>query len=197
MSVKTRTSADETRARILDVAEEHFRRIGYAKTAVADIAAALDMSPANVYRFFASKSAINDAICRRCLDECGALAQSVARGSGSAAERLERLAIELHRFNKARCTDEKRLHDMVEVAMAESWQAIQAHLAEIVAIFTTLIAEGMAAGEFRQGDAAEAGLTVKQALTSVLHPVLIAQSAGEDLEAETRRLVRFLIQALR
>ncbi len=36
-SVRTRTDPDEARARILEVAEEHFRRIGYHKTSVADI----------------------------------------------------------------------------------------------------------------------------------------------------------------
>lgn len=41
-----------SRERILDVAEEHFRRIGYQKTSVADIASCLGMSSANIYRFF-------------------------------------------------------------------------------------------------------------------------------------------------
>ena len=38
MNIRSRLSSDETRLRIMEVAEEHFRRIGYAKTAVADIA---------------------------------------------------------------------------------------------------------------------------------------------------------------
>jgi len=42
---------NEVRARILEVAEGHFRRIGYHKTSVADISAELGMSPANVYPF--------------------------------------------------------------------------------------------------------------------------------------------------
>lgn len=46
------------RAHILEVAEEHFRHIGYHKTSVADIASQLGMSPANVYRFFPSRDAI-------------------------------------------------------------------------------------------------------------------------------------------
>ena len=58
--VRTGTDSDEARARILEVAEEHFRRIGYHKTSVADIASELGMSPANVYRFFPSRDAIID-----------------------------------------------------------------------------------------------------------------------------------------
>lgn len=47
--VRARADRDETRARILEVAEEHFRRIGYDKTSLADIASALGMSVANVW----------------------------------------------------------------------------------------------------------------------------------------------------
>ena len=36
--VRTRPDPDEVRARILEVAEQHCRRIGYHKTSVADIA---------------------------------------------------------------------------------------------------------------------------------------------------------------
>ena len=54
--------ADATRAAIVEAAERLFRTLGYQKTTVADIARALRMSPANVYRFFPSKAAINEAI---------------------------------------------------------------------------------------------------------------------------------------
>ena len=37
------------------------------------------MSPANVYRFFASKNAIVEAICQRCLSELDDKAWAVAR----------------------------------------------------------------------------------------------------------------------
>ena len=69
MNVQAKTRPDDTRARIVETADALFRRLGFAKTAVADIAAELKMSPANVYRFFPSKSAIVEAICQRCLGE--------------------------------------------------------------------------------------------------------------------------------
>ncbi|MCB1486390.1 MAG: TetR family transcriptional regulator, partial [Bauldia sp.] len=49
MNAPARTTAEETRARIVETAEALFRRLGFAKTAVADIAGELGMSPANVY----------------------------------------------------------------------------------------------------------------------------------------------------
>ena len=59
--------AETTRAEIVTTAERLFRSLGYQKTAVADIARELGMSPANIYRFFPSKAAINEAICARTL----------------------------------------------------------------------------------------------------------------------------------
>src|SRR6266851_7155714 len=94
MNPQVRTKPDDTRARIMEAAEALFRRLGYAKTAVADIAAELGMSPANVYRFFPSKNAIIEAICQRCLGELEERAWAAARARGSAAERIERLVLE-------------------------------------------------------------------------------------------------------
>ena len=93
MNPQVKIKPDDTRARIMDTAEALFRRLGYAKTAVADIAAELKMSPANVYRFFSSKNAIVEAICQRCLSELEDRAWTIARSRGSVAERIERLVL--------------------------------------------------------------------------------------------------------
>src|SRR4028119_1032397 len=77
-----------TRSRIVEIAERSFREIGYQKTTVADIAKALRMSPANVYRFFESKKAINEAVAERMLTGVEEQLEAVAVGPGSAAERL-------------------------------------------------------------------------------------------------------------
>jgi hypothetical protein len=57
----TEERAAAARGRILETAEELFRTPGCQKTALADIACARHVA-GNVYRFFASKSAINEAI---------------------------------------------------------------------------------------------------------------------------------------
>ena len=88
MNAQVKTSPDDTKLRIMEVAEELFRRLGFAKTTVADIAAELKMSPANVYRFFPSKNAIVEAICRSCLSEVEDKAWTVARSKAPAAQRL-------------------------------------------------------------------------------------------------------------
>src|SRR5213596_3643399 len=95
MNPQVKLRPDDTRARIMETADALFRRIGFAKTAVADIAAELGMSPANVYRFFPSKNAIVEAICQRCLGELDEKAWDVARSRASAGARIERLFVEI------------------------------------------------------------------------------------------------------
>ncbi|WP_181702131.1 TetR/AcrR family transcriptional regulator [Chthonobacter albigriseus] len=192
-----RSDPDEVRAKILEVAEEHFRRVGYQKTAVADIAEALGMSPANVYRFFSSKGAINECICGRVLDEAIELAWSIVRGKGTAAERLERLLVEMHRHNRETLLQEKRVHDMVAAAMSENWQTVENYTGRLVTIVEGLIREGIEAGEFEVDDPQGAASCVKGAYGMLLHPLMIEQCIEEDLDQRSRQMARFIIRALR
>jgi AcrR family transcriptional regulator len=193
-----KTKSEDTRARIMDTAEALFRRIGYAKTAVADIASELRMSPANVYRFFPSKTAIVQAICQRCLKELDEKAWAVARSKASASERLERLQLEILAYHKENLLEDQKVHDMVMVAMEESWDAIMAHKERIRSVLELILRDGIDAGEFEAVDPRETSMHLFKACVGYCHPVLIAQGLqeGRDLEAETRSLIHFLLRAI-
>src|SRR5690242_20849849 len=112
----------DVRERILVTAERLFREIGYQKTTVADIAKALQMSPANVYRFFDSKKSINAGVARRLMGEVEQASRSVASGrTGPAAARLRQLLTTIHRMNSDRYVADAKMHDMVAAAMEEDW----------------------------------------------------------------------------
>lgn len=197
MNIRQRLSAEVTRERIIAVAEEHFRRVGYAKTAVADIAAALGMSPANVYRFFPSKSAINDAICAKMMHEVDDMARDILARPLPAPEKLRVFLLELHRRNKSTLTHEHRIHDMVEVAMAENWPAIEAHCESMVRVMAEIIGEGIASGHFRAVALPEFAQTAFEACAKIFHPTLIAHCADEDQEEQAGRLTDLILAALR
>ena len=84
------------RERILDVAEEHFRHIGFQKTTVADIVKPFGMSSANIYRFFPSRMAINASVCGRFLDSYIRAATSTAHIPGSARWKPVETLTQLH-----------------------------------------------------------------------------------------------------
>ena len=196
--VRTRPDSDEVRARILEAAEKRFRRIGYHKTSMADIASELGMSPANVYRFFPSRDAINESICGRVLNEVADVAFAIARRNAPAKEKLDRLLTAVHRHNKTKLVEEKNIHDLIVVAMQENWTIIKAHVERMVSIFEAIIREGIEAGEFDVEDAAEAARAVKSAFMAFSHPMLIEHclQRGEDTEASLRDQIRFILKAL-
>ena len=196
--VRTGADPDEARARILEVAEQHFRRVGYHKTSMADIDSDLVMSPANVYRFFPSRDAINASICGRVLNEVADIASAIARMNVPAVEKLDRLLTAVHRHNKVTLVEQKHMHDLIVVAMDENWTIIKAYVERMVTIFEAVIREGIEEGAFEVEDASQAARAVKIAFTPFFHPNLIEHRIrhGEDGEAELRNQIRFILKAL-
>src|SRR5215468_3515726 len=96
----------ETRERILNAAEELLRRHGPAKTTVVDVARALEMSHANVYRHFTSKTELQDAVAHRWLDKIMGPLREIVAERGSAQERLERWVLTLAAAKRAKVLDD-------------------------------------------------------------------------------------------
>jgi AcrR family transcriptional regulator len=198
MIPQTKARPEDTRARIMETAEALFRRLGYAKTTVADIAAELGMSPANIYRFFPSKTAVVQAMCKRCLSELEDRVWVVARSRGPASQRLERLELEILAYHKENLLEEQKVNDIVQVAMEENWAAILAHKEVIRNAVELILRDGIDAGEFEAVDPREVSALIMKAYLGFCHPILLAQSLreGHDLETEARALIRFLLRAI-
>jgi AcrR family transcriptional regulator len=195
----TATRASATRTAIIETAERLFRTMGYQKTAVADIARELRMSPANIYRFFASKSAINEAIAERLLRDLTSHAQRIASGDGPAPDRLTALFQIMQQQSMALFFNEKRMHDMVSAALAENWNVVQRFVDTIDTLLADLVRDGQARGEFDPAlDPAKAGSLVHATMLGFTHPTMIEQCMREDdLPAMARSMAEFCIRALK
>jgi AcrR family transcriptional regulator len=165
----------DTRERILVVAERLFRQIGYQKTTVADIAKELRMSPANVYRFFDSKKAIHEGVARGLMGGVEAAAQAIAAKPGPATARFRELLTTIHRMNSERYVGDAKLHEMVAIAMEESWEVCEAHMETITRSVAAVIAQGVASGEFDAPDVPLTALCVCTSMMRFFHPQMIQQ----------------------
>jgi AcrR family transcriptional regulator len=169
----------DTRERILATAERLFREIGYQKTTVGDIAKALRMSPANVYRFFDSKKAIHEGVARGLMGEVEVEVQRIANTPGPAASRLRELLTTVHRMNSKRFVGDSKLHEMVAIAMEESWDVCAAYMQRLTETIGGVIAEGAASGEFEVSDVPLAAMCAFTAMMRFFHPQMIAQCANK------------------
>jgi AcrR family transcriptional regulator len=195
MTLVTEHVEPDTRERILVVAERLFRQIGYQKTTVADIAKELRMSPANVYRFFDSKKAIHEGVARIMMGEVEEAAQAILAGPGSATARLRELLTTVHRMNSERYVGDSKLHEMVEIAMEESWEVCLAHMQCITETIAGVIAQGVASGEFAAADLPTAALCVCTAMMRFFHPQMIAQAMNKP-GPSVDQMVDFVIAGL-
>jgi AcrR family transcriptional regulator len=179
MTLTAEAVETDTRERILVEAERLFRTIGYQKTTVGDIAKALRMSPANVYRFFDSKKAIHEGVARVLMGEVEVAGQAIVSKPGAATVRLRELLVTIHRMNSERFVGDSKLHEMVEIAMEESWEVCVAHMQTIVQAIGGVIAQGVASGEFEVSDVPSAAMCTCQTMLGYFHPQMIAQAINK------------------
>ncbi|WP_407065162.1 TetR family transcriptional regulator [Ensifer sp. LC499] len=194
------TVAEQTRqdniTRILDAAEGLFRHFGYSKTNVADIARELGMSPANIYRFFASKTEIHQALCARMLAASYQMAQEICQLPLSARERLRRYVHAQHQMTVELMLDDTKVHEMVVVAIERDWHVIDKHIERIDALLADVIREGIAAGEFPEQDADVASRCFGAATITLCHPQMVAQCLNKSDRVSPEEVIEFAIKAL-
>ena len=166
-----------TRQRIVHTAIRLYREIGYRKTTVADIARGTSMSPANVYRFFASRQALEEAVVTELLEEVSVAAAQAACSGGSALQRLAatlRIISQLHEHRLAR---DSKLHELMAAAARENWPIALSYADRIRELVRPIIAAGQASGELLAGSPISLTCCLLEAMDAYLSPSRINGAA--------------------
>ena len=187
----------EMTTRILDSAERLFRHYGYTKTTVADVAKDLGMSPANIYRFFASKAEIHEALADRMLAQKEVFVRSMMAQPISASDRVRLFVIANHRNVVETMLDQQKVHEMVVIAIEHQWPVIEAHLDRMAEILSDVIKDGIASGEFADQDTVLAANCLMASVISVCHPQVVAQCMARKSHPSPENLAEFALRALR
>src|SRR5713101_5171447 len=101
----------------------------------------------------------------------------IATTAGPAAVRLREMMKTIHRMNSERYVGDSKLHEMVEVAMEESWEVCVAHMELVTQTIGSVIAQGAASGEFEAPDLQLSAMCACTAMMRFFHPQMIAQCA--------------------
>jgi AcrR family transcriptional regulator len=162
------TSSSSSR-RIVQVASRLHREIGFRKTTVADIARGASMSPANVYRFFPSKQAIEEAVVADLFEHVCAAATFAARG-GSALERLTAALRAISQLHEHRLKTDSKQHELIAAAVGENWAVALSYADRIRGLVRAIIAAGQESGELRPGSSMAMTCRLLEAMEGYLNP---------------------------
>ena len=200
MTLKTlaqRHTREQTRQRILAKADELFRHFGFAKTTVADIAAGLAMSPANIYKSFPSKDAIIQAVAEQELTELKKSIEAAVSSSPGALARIEALALAVFHWHRELLRYESQLFQLVLFVNAQHWDCTRDFKAFLLRAMTKLIEAGVQSGEFHLSDSSATARVLIDCLAVVIEPTASPDPNNKLTEKRVRALVGFLGKALR
>lgn len=190
-------ATDAQRQRILDAAEVVLRRYGPSKTNVVDVARELGQTHASVYRYFASKADLVDALIERWLHRISDPLAAIAHGPEPAPDRFRAWMLALFRAKVQKIRAEPEYFATYHALTGGSDVVTNRHIADLVGQVETILAAGAATGAFQVADLPRAARAVFQAMYRFHHPALLAPPAPIPTEAEVEQVVALLIAGLR
>ena len=138
----------DTRQQILDAAMQRIMHYGYAKTTMAEIARDCDMSAGNIYRFFASKIDIAEAMARKLNMEINAFNAALARGSGTAPDKMRRFHHTALKTTFEKLDKNAKILEVAEVLAHERPTFANEEMAQERIHLVQILDQGIADGDF-------------------------------------------------
>lgn len=187
----------DTRQQILDAAMERILHYGYAKTTMSEIARDCGMSAGNIYRFFASKLDIAEAMARKFNAELYESYAKIARCNDPASSRLR----EFFEFSMNRtftAIEEKaKILEVAEVLSDERPLFFNEQMAQERVYLVQILEAGIEAGEFRPLEHKEETAEFMQAaLMKFRFPQLFSHLTLPKLERELRGVMDLILAGL-
>lgn len=188
----------DRRDEILDAAERLYDAMGFEKVTVTDVARALGMSPANLYRSFANRQAIDEAVTKRTLAAVEDAAWQVARtAAADPIAAFRQLCSDIALKMSDILFRSGRASDLCLAATRGHWPPVRDFTDTLHGVIRHVIAEGQRQGVMRADLPLEqTSAAVVSAMVKVWHPVMLDTFGVADLEGETTALTQLVLNAL-
>jgi AcrR family transcriptional regulator len=185
-----------TRDRIVSAAEDVLRRFGPAKATVVDVARALGVSHAAVYRHVATKAQLRDLVVSRWAETTMPPLRAITAQPGPAPQRLRQLFDALIAVKRQRAAEDPELFAAYRTLAADAQSVVAAHLGELVGMAAMIIRSGVEEGTFRTVDPVAAGRAMLCATTRFTHPAHAAEWTNPDIDAAYDDVWQMLMNGL-
>jgi AcrR family transcriptional regulator len=174
---------DDMHTRILDAAEMLLRRHGLSKLNVVDVARYLNMSHGNVYRHFASKTALRSAVIDRWLNRVSEQTRIIEHMQGPADERLVEWLRTLASIKQRKVSEDAELLQAA-VQVVRDVPSVQDHHAELLTKqVANILADGKSDGTLpRVGDPHLTAVAILNATTRFHHPDMVANGGSSEVQ---------------
>jgi AcrR family transcriptional regulator len=205
MSTLKPTAPEATRIAITNTAEELFRRMGYSKTTMVDISSRVNMSPANIYRYFKSKQEIAGVICSQIIEKLVERCRTSINRSASAEQRLATVLLTYHHEARRVSLENRGIFDLFVDGLGHLWPEFRWLHQAMTTLVAQVIRDGVSQGEFKVEDPELVASLVLRAVIAYVDPRHIARLLNdsailgeqEHLEADLLAIVAVLSRGIR
>ena len=185
-----------TPERILAAAEDVLRRYGPGKATVVDVAQALGVSHGSVYRHFASKAALRDAVLRGWLERMMVPLNAIAASRAAPPTRLRQWLSTLRGIKREKALGEPELFATYSALAADAREVIGEHVEHMLGQIEAIIAAGVKSGDFRKLDPKAPALAIFDATSRFHYPGMAHLWAGTGEDAAFAQLLDLLLGGL-
>jgi AcrR family transcriptional regulator len=186
-----------TERRILDAARRRLAEDGLARMRVVDVAAAIGLSHAAIYRYFPSKDALADAVIAAWMRDLERDLVETAGSPDPADDKLERLLHLLAQGYRRRMLEEPRLFALLAAAQSEDRVIARRHRSRIRDVLDRVIEEGVSGGAFPPADRAAQVVFVFDMAHRFINPTAVLGDMATPEDAHRARRERCFAVALR
>lgn len=181
---------------ILDAAENLLRRHGIAQMTVLDVARALGLTHAAVYRYFPDKVALREAVAERWLQRISRPLAMIAEGSAPAEERLREWARTLARLKRHKVRDDPQMFAAYSALARGADRVVTAHVGELQRQLIRILKDGVDEGAFLVRDIPRAAAAVQNATLRFHHPQLLLPPAPLPTTRELESVLDLVVSGL-
>jgi len=185
-----------TPEQILDAAEAVLRRYGPAKANVVDVARALGVSHGSVYRHFASKAALRNAVIQRWLARVSQPLESIVKEEGPASPRVIRWFEALRAIKVKKVMEDPTIFAAYHALALDAGDSVADHVGHLTEQLARMIGDGIRSGEFTAQDANQSARALFDATIRFHNPAYAAEWQAPDNKPAFDRVLMLLLRGL-
>lgn len=186
-------------SRLLAIAADQLKRFGPKQVTVVSIADAAGMTHANVYRYFASKAALIDAVAGQWLRGLEATIADIADAPDPADDKLERLIQAWAQTHRELLKEDRNLFDVLCSATETSRALVRKHRSRMRVLMERVLDEGIVTGKFDPRDRERALAFISDAVYRFINPLTVRLDVDVPQDILDQRLgsmIRVVLRAL-